>query len=99
MDEITNYRPVKPQSSSWDAVIERVLKVQDDGHASKLVRALKHGEEICKPYGDNPNFKIKGQMWENLGNMGRCSISYTILKNPCESLVWNTNYIHSDRFR
>lgn len=70
LDEISNYRPVKPKESDWDSVIKRVVLHEDDGHASKLVRALKHGEEISKPYEGNPKFKIQGQMWENLGNMG-----------------------------
>ena len=71
MDEVINYKPVKPDQSSWGAIIERVRSYQDDGHGSKLVRALKHGEEVCKPYEGNGNFRIRGPMWEKLGNMGK----------------------------
>ena len=74
LDEIQNYKPVKPQQSSWNAVIERMMSHQDDGHGIKLVRALRHGEEICKPYDGKPSFKIRNGMWEKLGNMGKYRI-------------------------
>ena len=75
LDEIQNYKPVKPQQSSWDAIIERMMLHQDDGHGIKLVRALRHGEEICKPYDGEPSFKIQNGMWGKLGNMGKHRIS------------------------
>ena len=78
LDEISNYKPAKSEESDWSSVIKRVLLHEDDGHASKLVRALKHGEEITKPYEGNPKFKIQGQMWENLGNMGMSNIQFLL---------------------
>lgn len=69
LDEIVNYRPKSPEDS-WDGIFKRVIEHEDDGHASKLVRALKHGEEICKPYNDDPRFRIKEEMWLKLGHMG-----------------------------
>lgn len=69
LDEIVNYRPKSPKDS-WDGIFKRVIEHEDDGHASKLVRALKHGEEICKPFHDNPRFRIKEDMWLRLGHMG-----------------------------
>jgi hypothetical protein len=72
-EEITNYQastatPLNRQSS-WDDIIARVNSLEDDGHASKLVRALKHGEEACKKFEDNEAFVIKGDMWRVLGVM------------------------------
>lgn len=67
LDEITRYR--SSQNSSWDHVFERVKAFSDDGHASKMVRALAHGEQACKPYEDREGFVIKGEMWRTLGNM------------------------------
>ncbi|KAI4097423.1 MAG: hypothetical protein LQ339_006741 [Xanthoria mediterranea] len=73
LDEIVNYRPKSPKDS-WDGIFKRVIEHEDDGHASKLVRALKHGEEICKPYNDNPRFRIKEDMWLRLGHMAIDSV-------------------------
>ncbi len=67
--EITHYQPKHPEQS-WDGIFQRVLEHEDDGHASKLVRALRHGEEICKPYEGDDRFRIKGDMWVKLGHMG-----------------------------
>ena len=71
LEEIQNYTPVKAQQSSWDAIIERMMSHQDDGHGIKLVRALRHGQEICKPYDGQPSFKVRNGMWNRLGNMGK----------------------------
>lgn len=79
MDVITNYEPKNPETAkdsavetgSWDGIFNRVLHHNDDGHAAKLVRALAHAENICAAYNMNePLFKIKGDMWLQLGHMG-----------------------------
>lgn len=70
----------KEEKGGWEGVFKRVVGHEDDGHACKLVRALRHGEEICRPYdnnnnnnnGDDPRFRIKGGMWLKLGHMGEC---------------------------
>jgi hypothetical protein len=72
LDEITNYKPAK--ASDWNSVIARVTSLSDDGHASKLVRALAHGERASAPYENNPGFVIKGDMWLQLGHMAIDSI-------------------------
>jgi hypothetical protein len=77
LDEIENYKPNKPTSTSadpWHDIIERVKNFEDDGHGSKLVRALAHGQQICKPYEDKENFRIKGNMWLQLGHMAIDSV-------------------------
>lgn len=63
--------PKREEASDWDAIFERVNKVDDDGHACKLVRALAHGERICAPWERSQKFRIKGRMWLQLGNMGK----------------------------
>ncbi len=73
LDEIINYKPKEPSSEGgdpWGGIFRRVGEHQDDGHASKLVRALAHGEEACRPYEDNEAFRIKNKMWLQLGHMG-----------------------------
>ena len=71
MGEITNYKPVNPKASSWNDIYKRICEHKDDGHGSKLVRALSHGEQICKPYEGDLRFRIQGKMWQQLGNMGK----------------------------
>ncbi|KAL8693477.1 MAG: hypothetical protein Q9218_001708 [Villophora microphyllina] len=77
LDEITKYKPKHAEGESWDGIFKRVVEHEDDGHASKLVRALRHGEEICKPYNDDPRFRIKGDMWLKLGHMAIDSVEDT----------------------
>ncbi|KAH7071516.1 hypothetical protein BKA63DRAFT_535382 [Paraphoma chrysanthemicola] len=72
-DEIKSYTPKQGQSS-WDDIFHRVNKFDDDGHASKLVRALAHGEEVCKQYEAKDGFPVKGDMWRTLGHMAIDSV-------------------------
>ncbi|KAL8849575.1 MAG: hypothetical protein Q9221_005449 [Calogaya cf. arnoldii] len=76
LNEIVDYRPKQPQDS-WNEIFKRVVEHEDDGHASKLVRALKHGEHICKPYNDDSGFRIKKDMWLKLGHMAIDSVEDT----------------------
>ncbi|KAF2827115.1 hypothetical protein CC86DRAFT_370165 [Ophiobolus disseminans] len=72
VDEITGYVP--KQASAWNGVIERVNKLEDDGHASKLVRALAHGEQACAKWEGREGFEIKGDMWGKIGHMAIDSV-------------------------
>jgi len=67
LDEIRNYKPKQP--SDWDKIIERVRSMEDDGHASKLVRALAHGQQVCAPYEAKPEFRLKKDDWLQLAHM------------------------------
>ncbi|KAI1615430.1 hypothetical protein EDD36DRAFT_451342 [Exophiala viscosa] len=76
MDEIKDYRPRRP-NDGWEEVARRVDKMEDDGHASKLVRAIAHGHQACKPYeGESDDvFPIKGDdMWLKLVHMAIDSV-------------------------
>lgn len=75
LDEIKNYKPKKPEDG-WAGIARRVDTLPDDGHASKLVRAIAHGEQACKPYETEADdvFPLKGSMWELLGHMAIDSV-------------------------
>ncbi|KAI9822586.1 MAG: hypothetical protein M1827_000305 [Pycnora praestabilis] len=78
--EITNYKPKEPSSlggDPWGRIFQRCGEYEDDGHASKLLRALAHGEEICRPYEGNEAYRIKGKMWLQLGHMAIDSVEDT----------------------
>lgn len=71
-NEITNYQPVI--DSDWDGLFKRINKFEDDGHASKLVRALANGQETCAKHEKKDGFLIKGDMWRKLGHMAVDSV-------------------------
>lgn len=76
-DEIANYKPSKPsagEADPWHDIFERVKNFADDGHGAKLVRALAHGQQICGPYEQKDNFRIRGDMWLQLGHMAIDSV-------------------------
>ena len=73
LEEIVNYRPKKTvlSSDSWKEIFDRVKEHEDDGHASKLIRALAHAKEICEPYKESASLRIKQGTWLQLANMGK----------------------------
>jgi hypothetical protein len=72
LDEVTKYKPNR--DSNWDGIIQRVRALPDDGHASKLVRALAHGEQACQKFENKAGFMIQGDMWLQLGHMAIDSV-------------------------
>lgn len=72
LDEIKDYKPKKP--SGWEEIFERIKNYEDDGHGAKLVRALAHGQKVSKPYESKDTFRIKGDMWLQLGHMAIDSV-------------------------
>lgn len=72
LDEIQDYAPRHP--SGWDDVFARVRRFEDDGHASKLVRALAHGQRISAPYQHEPRFRIKDDDWLRMAHMAIDSV-------------------------
>ncbi|KAF2725422.1 hypothetical protein K431DRAFT_215297 [Polychaeton citri CBS 116435] len=72
MDIVREYKPKRP--SGWEGIIERVCQFEDDGHTCKLVRALAHGQNVCKPYQTREEFKVKQDDWLQLGHMAIDSV-------------------------
>ncbi|KAI9784895.1 MAG: hypothetical protein M1816_000590 [Peltula sp. TS41687] len=72
IDEVINYQPKHPSGPGgdpWGPIFDRVGQKLDDGHSSKLIRALANGQEVCAPYEDREEFPIKANMWLQLGHM------------------------------
>lgn len=67
LEEVTNHKSKK--DSSWEEIFSRINKFEDDGHASKLIRALANGEKLCGKFEKKEGFVVKGDMWRQLGNM------------------------------
>jgi hypothetical protein len=55
--------------AKWDGIWQRLFELEDDGHASKLGRAVAYGEIVCKEYENEEWVKVKGDMWQKIGNM------------------------------
>ncbi|KAH6638900.1 hypothetical protein C7974DRAFT_373204 [Boeremia exigua] len=72
LSEIADYKP--KEDSDWDNIILRVNKLSDDGHASKVIRALANGQNACRPYEDRPGFVIRGDAWRKIGHMAIDSV-------------------------
>lgn len=76
IDEITHYKPSRPQDG-WAEIAKRVEGLEDDGHASKLIRAIAHGAQVSKAYqGQSTDvFPIQGDdAWLKLGHLAIDSI-------------------------
>jgi hypothetical protein len=79
LDEIAKYKPQKPVPTGedpWPSLYKRVTQFADDGHASKLVRALGHAKHVCTPFENDEElgFKIRGDMWDTVGHMAMDSV-------------------------
>ena len=75
LDEIREYKPRHP--SGWEGIEDRVVNFYDDGHAPKLIRALAHGQKICKPYEGKESFRVKHDDWLQMGHMAIDSVENT----------------------
>jgi hypothetical protein len=71
LEEVSTYVPKKLEAgdAEWKGIFNRLFEFSDDGHAVKFGRAVANGEQFCKKYEDEDWAKIKGFMWEKVGNM------------------------------
>ena len=72
IDDIRNYTPKEKCSTNpWLSIISRVLKMEDDGHTAKFIRACMHGEKVCAQYQEHEKegFVVRGDMWIKIAQM------------------------------
>ena len=72
LEEIATYTPKKLErgDAEWAGLFERLFAYPDDGHAVKLGRAVKNGELVSKEFEGKVEWdRVKGFMWEKIGNM------------------------------
>lgn len=62
MDWLLSQKPKLPVSN-WAILFQRACIHEDDGHMSKLVRAIAHAEKVSKPFDHLPEFKMKQNMF------------------------------------
>lgn len=92
--EITNYTPKNPRDG-WHELFARVDALPDDGHASKLVRALANGERVCAEFEGTDEAKgwmIRADMWLAMAHMAVDSVEGTTskwIRNAGFEQAWN----------
>lgn len=81
IDEITNYVPKVAQDgvgNPWLPIIERGLRLEDDGHTIKVVRALAHGEKLCAGL-KGMDLPVVDDMWCKVATMGESAVSKIVV--------------------
>ncbi|KAG6007654.1 hypothetical protein E4U21_005735 [Claviceps maximensis] len=75
-DAITEYEDGITDGMGWPELFAAVNKEHDDGHVAKLIRALKNGQEACRPFeeaeGEEASrtaFPVHGDMWLKVARM------------------------------
>lgn len=71
LEEVATYVPKELErgEAEWNGIFGRLFKANDDGHAVKLARAVAHAEKVCGAWENSEWARIKGFMWEKIGNM------------------------------
>ena len=71
LEEISTYTPKRLEKgdAEWPGLFRRLFEYADDGHAVKLGRAVRNGELLSDRWAAGGEGKIKGFMWEKIGNM------------------------------
>ncbi|TVY75177.1 Oxidoreductase ptaJ [Fusarium oxysporum f. sp. cubense] len=70
LDIIRNYTPQRADGT-WPDAIRRGILHPDDGHASKMIRAVLYAEQVSKTYEDRPEFRMNGADFEKFAVVGR----------------------------
>lgn len=70
-ERIEKYSPKRssPADNTWDAVFARACAYQDDGHTSKLIRAIRNGWETSSPYFGTSGFSLKRDDFLKIAHM------------------------------
>lgn len=89
---ISDYAATLSAGFDWSTLYGAVLKEHDDGHLVKLVRALKHGQDVSRPFevGDDADaFPIKSNEWLKIAQLGYDSTA----NRPIEGKwVWGAGF-------
>ncbi|OCL15442.1 hypothetical protein AOQ84DRAFT_419307 [Glonium stellatum] len=60
---------VPKQPGGWGSIYARVRKYKDDGHTSKLIRSVRCGEIVSKPYIGSPGFELSQGVFLKIAHM------------------------------
>lgn len=65
--DLCDYKPEKP--GGWESIYARATGYEDDGHTSKLIRAVKNGEIVTEGFEGAPGIKLKGKDFLKIAHM------------------------------
>ncbi|KAF2118825.1 hypothetical protein BDV96DRAFT_568506 [Lophiotrema nucula] len=71
-DAVSEYHDDFSANMGWEELFAAVNKEHDDGHVAKLIRALKNGEQVAKPFETgqfSDSFPVHGDMWLKIARM------------------------------
>ncbi|KAF2455559.1 hypothetical protein BDY21DRAFT_395869 [Lineolata rhizophorae] len=74
--EVASYAPARA-GDGWAALGARARGLADDGHAAKMLRALRHAETCCRKWEGGAKgaaWPIRGDMWLKVAHMGMDSV-------------------------
>lgn len=69
---VVGYEGGPSAGMGWSELFRAVNEQHDDGHVAKFVRALKHGEEVSRPFEQGEGaeaFPVSGDMWLKIARM------------------------------
>ncbi|KAI0115516.1 HypA protein [Nemania sp. FL0031] len=70
LEQITSYVPKAETLKPTAELLPRIFALHDDGHVSKLIRAVGLCESLSKPYEDQDWLKIKGaDLWTKINQL------------------------------
>jgi hypothetical protein len=71
LEEVATYVPklLEAGDAEWPGLFRRLFEFDDDSHAIKLGRAVAYAQVASKGFEEEEWAKIKGFMWEKVGNM------------------------------
>ncbi|RAL12379.1 questin oxygenase tpcI [Aspergillus homomorphus CBS 101889] len=71
LQDVADYKP-RHEGWDWERLYQATLQVHDDGHLAKVVRALRVGEQIVRPWEQGHQaefFPITGPLWLRIAQM------------------------------
>lgn len=72
VERVVGYEGGPSRGMGWSELFRVVNEQHDDGHVAKFVRALKHGEEVARPFEQREGagaFPVRGDMWLKIARM------------------------------
>ncbi|ETS76961.1 hypothetical protein PFICI_10835 [Pestalotiopsis fici W106-1] len=93
VDHVIGYKPAQSAGWGWKELYEAINVAHDDGHLAKIVRALKNGEEVSRPFESGEGaeaFPIKGDSWLKLAQM---SYDTTLDLPDDDKWIWGAGFL------
>ncbi|KAL9130125.1 MAG: hypothetical protein Q9217_001599 [Psora testacea] len=88
IDWLMQQKPMVPSSAdSWDEILKRACRHEDDGHMSKLVRCIAHTRVISEKYDHLPEFRMKQNMFLPAANAALDSVFNSNGGKPMEGIL------------